>query len=369
MPLPEKYVHHATTTSEKASFGFGLLLFNDLTWRLGLFTLGCSPGGTMSNFWNIIFHGDVSLSVIMTFMSTIAALGFIPLWMSTLGSQMMPLGELSIPFEKLVTSLIGLTIPIGIGILIQRFKPRWADFSRKIIRPFTLICVAISLVSGVYSYYYVILLFNWRVVVAGMAVAWGGFFFGAIFSWFFRLSRPQVIAVAFETALQNASIAFIILQLSLPQPFADLAVVPLAAQLLMTGAPLYLLFAVYVLYHKFVKKDKNISSVFEDPEGGKPGTTNKEDNYSEERRPLINNRNRETVEPKEETTLNSSRRIENMETATLQSSGGKVNMGLENEATSHEDRRIVKNDTETEETFLRNTNNDSVVGEKLEIKS
>ncbi|XP_013785663.1 uncharacterized protein LOC106469698 [Limulus polyphemus] len=414
-----------------ASFGFGLLLFNDLTWRLGLFTLGCSPGGTMSNFWNIIFHGDVSLSVIMTFISTIAALGFIPLWMSTLGSQMLPLGELSIPFEKLVTSLIGLTIPIGIGILIQRFKPRWADFSRKIIRPFTLICVAISLVSGIYSYYYVILLFNWRVVVAGMAVAWGGFFFGAIFSWIFRLSRPQVIAVAFETALQNASIAFILLQLSLPQPFADLAVVPLAAQLLMTGAPLYLLFAVYVLYHKFVKKDKKISSLFEDPEGGKSETTSKEDEYSEERRPLLNNRNRETVEPKEETTTNNSRGIENVETATLRSSRGKESMelgeetttnnsreienvetatlrssrgkesmeleeettmnnsrgienvetatlrssrgrentGLEEETISHENSRIVKNDNETEETFLRNRINDNAVNETEEEKS
>ena len=59
-----------------ASFAIGLLLFPDnISWRLGLFALGCCPGGTGSNFWTLLFDGDVDLSITMTFVSTLAALG------------------------------------------------------------------------------------------------------------------------------------------------------------------------------------------------------------------------------------------------------------------------------------------------------
>jgi sodium/bile acid cotransporter 3/5 len=59
-----------------ASFAIGLLLFPDnISWRLGLFVLGCCPGGTASNFWTLLFDGDVDLSITMTFISTLAALG------------------------------------------------------------------------------------------------------------------------------------------------------------------------------------------------------------------------------------------------------------------------------------------------------
>lgn len=63
---------------QQASFGIGLLLLDDTSLRLGLFTLGCSPGGSMSNFWTLLFNGDVNLSITMTFISTIAALGSFP---------------------------------------------------------------------------------------------------------------------------------------------------------------------------------------------------------------------------------------------------------------------------------------------------
>lgn len=50
-----------------------------------------------------------------------------------------------------------------------------------------------------------------------------------------RLKKPQIIAVSIETAFQNGSIAFIILQLSLPSPFNDIATVGPIAQLIFTG--------------------------------------------------------------------------------------------------------------------------------------
>ncbi len=48
---------------------------SDTLFRLGLFILGCCPGGTNSNFWCILLGGDINLSITMTFISTVCALG------------------------------------------------------------------------------------------------------------------------------------------------------------------------------------------------------------------------------------------------------------------------------------------------------
>ena len=47
--------------------------------------LGCCPGGTGSNFWTLLLKGDINMSITMTFMSTMLALAFMPLWIFTIG--------------------------------------------------------------------------------------------------------------------------------------------------------------------------------------------------------------------------------------------------------------------------------------------
>jgi sodium/bile acid cotransporter 3/5 len=87
------------------SFFVGWLMTTDTLFRLGLFILGCSPGGTNSNFWCILLGGDINLSITMTFMSTIAALGMMPLWVFLMG-PLLTEGDLVIPFGQLIFTLI-----------------------------------------------------------------------------------------------------------------------------------------------------------------------------------------------------------------------------------------------------------------------
>ena len=63
--------------------------------RLGLFVLGCCPGGTGSNFWTLLLNGDINMSITMTFMSTVLALGFMPMWIFTLGKSL-KIGKLNL---------------------------------------------------------------------------------------------------------------------------------------------------------------------------------------------------------------------------------------------------------------------------------
>ncbi|CAL1274278.1 unnamed protein product [Larinioides sclopetarius] len=233
-----------------ASFGIGMLLLDDNSLRLGLFILGCSPGGSMSNFWTLLFDGDVNLSVTMTFISTIAAMAMMPLWIFTLGAPLFRNSEATIPYINLVGSLLLLTFPVGIGLLIQQYSPRLSKISQKIFKPLTLICVFVSIGVGLYANTFIFKLFTWQMVLAGISIAWGGYCFGAFIAWLFRLEKSQIIAVSIETAFQNPAVAYVTLLLSLPQPEADLASVPLAVQLLLTGLPMWVLLILTRVYKK-----------------------------------------------------------------------------------------------------------------------
>ncbi|GIX81473.1 p3 protein [Caerostris darwini] len=224
-----------------ASYGISYVLFSDDSLRLGLFTLGCSPGGSMSNFWTLLFNGDVNLSITMTFISTVAALGMMPLWIFTLGASLFRDNEATIPYLNMAGSLVLLTFPIVIGLIIKRYSPKLTRISMKIIKPFTIFCVLFGITLASYVNRFVFYLFTWRVVVAGLSIAWGGYCFGALVSWLFRLERAQIIAISIETAFQNPAVAFVLLLLTLPQPGADLSSVPVVAQLMLTGIPMWIL--------------------------------------------------------------------------------------------------------------------------------
>lgn len=84
----------------------------------------------------------------------------------------------------------------------------------------------------------------------------GGYVLGAIAAGVFRLTAPQIIAVSIETALQNPSIAFVLLQLSLDQPEADLTAIPIVAQLFMTGIPMWLVYLAYVITKRVRRRNK-----------------------------------------------------------------------------------------------------------------
>lgn len=60
---------------EQFAFGVAMLLIQDSLMGFGLLVIGVCPGGIASNFWTLLLDGDVNLSITMTFVSSIAAMG------------------------------------------------------------------------------------------------------------------------------------------------------------------------------------------------------------------------------------------------------------------------------------------------------
>merc|ERR1712055_370691 len=147
--------------------------------------------------------GDINLSVTMTFFSSVAAFAMTSFWIWFLGSPLVDT-TLPIPYTQLVIALISFALPVGLGILIRR---KWPEKSlrvkAKIGRPLWLLMVLIIVVAGIAMNLFFFYLVTWRHLVAGACLGFLGYTFGATAAILTRMSRPQVIAVAIETAIQN----------------------------------------------------------------------------------------------------------------------------------------------------------------------
>lgn len=96
-----------------------------------------------------------------------------PLWMFTLGQSLLSQGNVTVPYLNLIFSLVGLTIPLAIGVSLQKCKPTWALFLRSLLKPFTVCVMVVAIVGGSYINFFIFALMDWTVVIAGLSVAVG----------------------------------------------------------------------------------------------------------------------------------------------------------------------------------------------------
>ena len=93
---------------------------------------------------------------------------------------------------------------------------------------------------GTYANWYMFSLLNLRILVSAGLCVWIGFLGGFLAATLLRLPSKDRIAICVETGIQNTGIAIVLLGVSLPPPYNDIAcVVPVAASI-MTPIPLTL---------------------------------------------------------------------------------------------------------------------------------
>ena len=221
------------------SYALAVLLFPDRhELQLGLFFTGVSPAGGASNIWTVVLGGNMNLSVAMTTISTFAAFGMMPLWIFTLGKQIFDKANLGVPYAKIATFAIGLVVPLGIGVLIQKKSPRMTRILVRILKPLSTILILFIIIFAIITNLYIFELFNWQIVVAGLGLPWAGYLFGYVASKILRLPGEDAMAISIETGVQNTGIAIFLLRFALQQPEADLTTIVPVSIAIMTPFPL-----------------------------------------------------------------------------------------------------------------------------------
>ncbi|KAJ8302550.1 hypothetical protein KUTeg_018946 [Tegillarca granosa] len=240
------------------SFAVGQALRLDAPMAFGFFAMGCSPGGAASNIYTFLLDGDVSLSVTMTFISTVLSIAMIPMWLYTLGIHVIynNTSNITIPFVNIFMSLLGLLIPVGIGVLIQKKKPSLAKKILMAVKPLTVIFVILVFTVGVYANLYIFKLLTPLVLLTGALIPYCGFAFGALVAFIARQPKGRIMTIAIETGIQNSGIAIVLLQLSLPPPDSDIGVVGPIICTIFTPIPMAIAIISYEIYKRcFKKKD------------------------------------------------------------------------------------------------------------------
>ena len=178
---------------------------------LGALIMGSVPAGTTSNLFTYFSKGNVALSVAMTANSTLWAFIMTPLalWIY---SGLLGLDEsLSVPVSELVTVIVGLIVPVALGMLVRRLSAN--------------IGAVIELVGGVFGVLFIPFLIaiwvprNWQLLVDTQwptyVVAIGLGLIGMLVAYYFskliRMHPANARTIALETGINNGPMAIAII--------------------------------------------------------------------------------------------------------------------------------------------------------------
>uniref|UniRef100_A0A182JTU0 Sodium-bile acid cotransporter n=1 Tax=Anopheles christyi TaxID=43041 RepID=A0A182JTU0_9DIPT len=240
------------------SYGLGHLLFPDnYELQLGLFFTGVSPAGGASNIWTVALAGNLTLSIAMTTISTIAAFGMMPLWIFTLGRTIFQRANLVVPYSRIAYTAVGLVVPISAGLLIQRYCPRFSRLLVRILKPMSVILILFIVIFAIVTNLYLFELFSWQIIIAGLGLPLLGYCFGFLASHLMRLPLADSLAISVETGIQNTGIAIFLLRFALEQPAADLTTVMPVSNAIMTPLPLLLLLIGLRIHERTKRRAEN----------------------------------------------------------------------------------------------------------------
>ena len=184
---------------------------------MGLLVMGCSAGGTTSNFFTYLARGDLALSISMTVVSTVVGVVAIPTLLWLYGSGFLAAtgdAELAVPTTNIVTTLVAVLVPVAAGIAIRSRSVRWA---RRVERGGTIAgfaMLALVVLGSLLRDGASLLEISPRIYLAATVLGPAGFLFGWAGARMLGLAPPQRTAVSLETGIQNAPLALGILLLS-----------------------------------------------------------------------------------------------------------------------------------------------------------
>lgn len=183
---------------------------------VGLVLVGCTPGGTTSNMFTYYAGADVALSVSMTVVSTAVATVVMPLLLMAYAAPLTQ-AELALPMGNIVTTLVLVLLPVGVGIALRAKKPELAAKVERLGSLSGVVVLVLLIGTSLWNNYADLA----RIPAPGYLAAIGlgllGMTLGYLVSRGLGMGVPQRRAVALETGIQNSPLAFAIILAAFPE--------------------------------------------------------------------------------------------------------------------------------------------------------
>jgi len=205
---------------------------------LGALIMGSVPAGTTSNLFTYFSKGNLALSVTMTVNSTLWAFIMTPASLF-IYSRLLGLDEsLSIEFAELAIVIVGLIVPVTLGMLVRKFSSNIGAVLELLGGVFGLLFIPFLIAIWVPRNWQLLLTTQWPTYVVAIGLGLVGISVAYFISKLLRLHPMNARTIALETGINNGPLAIaVIVAVYIDNPGVD--------QILLVPA-LYSLFIVII---------------------------------------------------------------------------------------------------------------------------
>lgn len=169
---------------------------------VGLILVACCPGGTASNVVAFLARANVALSVLMTTVSTFAAVLLTPILTKLYAGALVEVDAVALCLSTVKVVLV----PVLAGLLANRYLPGFG----KAVRPFSpfvsVVAIVLIVASIVGQQREIILGSGWRLLAAPFLLHLGGFGLGYVIARICRLTEENARTVSIEVGMQNSGL-------------------------------------------------------------------------------------------------------------------------------------------------------------------
>jgi BASS family bile acid:Na+ symporter len=205
---------------------------------LGALIMGSVPAGTTSNLFTYFSKGNLALSVTMTVNSTLWAFVMTPAALFVY-SRFLGIDEsLSIEFGELAIVIVGLIIPVALGMLLRKFSSNIGAVLELVGSVVGLLFIPFLIAIWVPRNWQLLLTTEWPTYVVAIGLGLTGITVAYYISKLLRLHPMNARTIALETGINNGPLAIaVIVAVYIDNPGVD--------QILLVPA-LYSLFIVII---------------------------------------------------------------------------------------------------------------------------
>ncbi|XP_042458752.1 probable sodium/metabolite cotransporter BASS1, chloroplastic isoform X1 [Zingiber officinale] len=223
------------TVMPLSSFFVSKLLKLPAHYAAGLILVGCCPGGTASNIVTYLARGNVALSVLMTAVSTFAAVVIKPLHFSSSFSNIIPRFlaatfsrfELQIMTPFLTSKLAGRFVavdpvglfmstvqvvlaPVLLGAVLNQYCNSLIEFVSPVMPLIAVATVALLCGSAIAQNASAILSSGLQVVISVACLHGSGFFFGYVLARVLGIDVSSSRTISIEVGMQNSMLGVVL---------------------------------------------------------------------------------------------------------------------------------------------------------------
>jgi bile acid transporter len=214
------------------AFSFAYLMGLPPWVAAGLILMGSVPGGTTSNIFAYFSKSMLSLSILMTVASSIAAFLMVPLVFGLYTAGL----EATIPPGDIVSVLVVLLVPTVLGMWARKWNANVGAMAELIGSVMGVFVIVFLIVTWVPRNWQFLLETGPPIYIAAIGLGLIGFTFGYWFARLLRMDKVRARTVSLETGIQNGPLAaFIIIFATTGAAQQEMLMVPV----------LYMLFIVF----------------------------------------------------------------------------------------------------------------------------